>query len=363
MTAKKTSNLTLFQLWGLAFLAFIAVLYILRTMLTPFVAGLALAYFLDPVADQLEKRGVKRGPAVLIITLVFMICGIALLATILPIIQQQVVSLVKNVPRYVDSGWLVLAPYIEQVRAYLPAEHFASLEDAVSQYIGRIVNNVGAFVTGLLSRGVALFNLLSLLVVTPVVAIYLLRDWDYMVTKVDSWLPRDNANAIRAIARDIDKTLAGFIRGQATVCLALACVYGTGLSLVGLEAGLLLGIASGMAAFVPYVGGITGFTVAIILALFQFADWQPIAGVVAVFAVGQVLEGYVLTPRLVGNRIGLHPVWVMFALLAGGALFGFAGVLVALPVASVIGVLVRHGLRRYLASSAYSGREVSQEDV
>jgi len=361
MIQSKTDK-SLLWWWIVAFAATLFVLYVLRAMLLPFVAGLALAYFLDPVADYLEKFGMRRTPAVLIITVVFMGTSVAILLLMAPIIRNQIVSLVHNTPSYIDSGWSVLEPYLELLKHHLPAKQVTAIENAAQGFVGTAFDRIGDILTGVLSRGVAVFSLMSLFVITPVVTIYLLRDWDDIVAKVNDWLPKEEAPAIRAIARDVDLTLAGFLRGQATVCLALATVYGCGLSFVGLEAGLLVGMATGFAAFIPYAGGITGFIVAMTLALFQFDEWTSIAGVIAVFAVGQVLEGYVLTPRLVGGRIGLHPVWVLFALLAGGTLFGFAGVLVALPVAAIIGVLVRHGLRRYLNSSAYLGQKDSPSE-
>jgi len=349
--------------WVVAFVTFLIGVYLLKGMLLPFIAGLALAYFLDPVADRLQRMGLGRTPAVLLITSVFMLSGLGVILLIIPVIQAQLLSLVHNAPRYADSGWTVLSPYVDWLRTNLPAKQVEAIEQYASNYASFGVQWIAGVATRMLSQGAAIFSLLSLLIITPVVTIYLLRDWDHIVAKVDGWLPHASAKTIREIAHDVDLTLAGFIRGQATVCLVLACVYGVGLSLVGLEAGLIVGMATGLAAFIPYVGGITGFLVAMLLALFQFNEWGPIVSVIGVFVVGQGLEGYVLTPRLVGGRIGLHPVWVLFALLAGASLLGFAGVLIALPVAAVIGVMVRHGLRRYLASSVYSGEsEVHTDD-
>jgi len=196
---------------------------------------------------------------------------------------------------------------------------------------------------------------LSLIVITPVVAFYLLRDWDRIVERFDSYLPRDAAPTIREQMRAIDTTIAGFVRGQATVCLALAVWYGAALTVVGLKSGLLVGLGAGAISFIPYLGAATGLAVAVAIAWVQFASWPMVAVVAVVFVVGQLAESYVLTPRLVGDRIGLHPVWIIFALLAGGALFGFTGVLLAVPVAAVIGVLIRFGLKRYLASPLYTG--------
>jgi predicted PurR-regulated permease PerM len=206
-----------------------------------------------------------------------------------------------------------------------------------------------------LTGSLAVVNLLSLVFITPVVTFYLLRDWDRIVAKVDSWLPRDHADIIRVQMGEINRTLSGFIRGQATVCLALGTIYGVGLSLVGLDLGLVIGMTSGMLSFIPYLGSITGFVTGMGLAFAQGADWHLPAMVAGVFAFGQVMEGNVLTPKLVGDKVGLHPVWIMFALLAGGTLFGFVGILLAVPVAAVIGVVVRFALSHYLASPIYHG--------
>ncbi|MBN2752885.1 MAG: AI-2E family transporter [Rhodospirillaceae bacterium] len=346
---------SIFRGWVIAFVVFFAALYLLRGMLLPFVAGLAFAYFLDPLADSLERLGLKRTLAVVVITLAVMLVVFGLLLVLVPAIQVQIVTLIENGPSYADRVWAFLSPRVRWLLDHLPSDQVQGFEKAAGNYVGTLFDWSGGLARGLLSRGFAVINVLSLLVVTPVVTFYLLRDWDGIVERINSWLPRDNASTIRSMARDIDQTLAGFLRGQATVCLVLAAYYGLALSVAGLDAGLLVGIATGLVSFIPYVGGISGFVVGGILALVQFSDWPSILGVIAVFVGGQALEGYVLTPRLVGNRVGLHPVWVLFALFAGAALFGFLGILVALPVAAVIGVLTRHALRRYLASTVYRG--------
>jgi predicted PurR-regulated permease PerM len=206
-----------------------------------------------------------------------------------------------------------------------------------------------------LTGSLVVVNILSLLFITPIVTFYMLRDWDVMVSKVNAWLPRQHAETIRIQLREIDRTLAGFVRGQATVCLALGTFYGVGLTAVGLDLGLIIGLGSGLVSFIPYLGTLSGFVIGVALAFAQAQDWHLPAMVAGVFIVGQVLEGNFLTPKLVGDKVGLHPVWVMFALLAGATLFGFVGVLLAVPVSAVIGVLVRFGLSRYLVSPLYKG--------
>jgi predicted PurR-regulated permease PerM len=207
----------------------------------------------------------------------------------------------------------------------------------------------------LVTGSLAVFNVLSLVFITPVVTFYLLRDWKTVTRLVDSWLPRAHAETIRTQLRAIDVTLAGFVRGQAMVCVALASFYGLGLTVVGLDLGLVVGLAAGLGSFIPYFGTVSGFVVGLGLAVAQSQDWTLAAMVAGVFVVGNLLEGNILAPKLVGEKIGLHPVWVIFALLAGGALFGFLGILLALPVTAVIGVLTRFALSRYLESSLYRG--------
>lgn len=215
---------------------------------------------------------------------------------------------------------------------------------------------------GLWSGGLAVFNALSLVVIMPVVAFYLLRDWDRIVAHVDSLLPRDAADTVREQVREIDDRLSGFVRGQASVCLVLGTWYAVGLTIVGLDFGVLVGVGAGLISFVPYLGTALGLIAGLGLAIAQFDSWLPIGLVAAVFATGQILEGYVLTPRLVGERVGLHPVWVLFALMAGGALLGFTGVLLAVPAAAVIGVLVRFAIGRYLQSPLYRSRKDREAD-
>jgi predicted PurR-regulated permease PerM len=228
------------------------------------------------------------------------------------------------------------------------------LRDLVTGQVGAMLGFLASALTRIVTGGFALFNVLSLLVVTPVVAFYLLRDWPGMVRRVDSWLPRRYAGVLRLQAAEIDRILSAWLRGQAMCCLLLALFYALALQFVGLDLGLIVGLSAGMLSFIPYVGTITGGVTSIGLALAQFPTWTGVAEVVGVFVAGQLLEGYVIYPRFLGDRVELHAVWVIFALFAGGAVFGFLGVLLAVPVAAVCGVLARFWLRRYLQSPLYS---------
>jgi predicted PurR-regulated permease PerM len=341
--------------WIAGIAVFVLLLYALRGVLTPFVAGMAVAYFLDPVADKLEEWGASRLVATILITMAFFAILIVGLVIMFPLLQAQVVGLIARIPDAIRFLREQAAPLAEGLQAQLGAEEMERLRGSVGDYVGEAIRWLGGLLKGLWSGGLALVELASLIFITPLVSFYLLRDWDRIVERVDSLLPRDAAPSIRAGMAEIDQTIAAFVRGQATVCLFLAVFYGIGLTLVGLDFGLLVGLSAGVISFIPYFGMLVGMAVALGIAFTQFADWVPFALIAVVFGVGQLIEGNFLTPKLVGDKVGLHPVWVVFALLAGGALFGFTGLLLAVPLAAVIGIGVRHGAARYLASPLYQG--------
>ncbi|MEG3620173.1 AI-2E family transporter [Magnetovibrio sp. PR-2] len=345
------------QMWfwvgGLA--VFLGLVYLLSSVLTPFIAGLAVAYFLDPLADKLEAALKSRSAATALILLVFFVVVGAVGVALFPLLQAQVAGLVARIPDGVQAAHELLDPLVAQIEAELGAQEIQNLKDNAGAFAGKAVSWGLDVVQSLFMGGKAVMNTLSLLFIMPIVAFFLLRDWDILVAKVDSLLPRSSQETIREQFRDIDATIAGFVRGQATVCLALGTIYATGLTLVGLEFGLLIGLGTGLMAFVPYVGMVIGLLVAFGVAMLQFTEVTQFVMVAAVFGVGQTIDAAFLTPNLVGGRVGLHPVWIIFALMAGGALFGFTGVLLAVPVASVIGVLVRFGIGRYRASVLYTG--------
>lgn len=350
------------RFWLIGLAVFIATLWVLREVLLPFVAGMAIAYFLDPVADRLERWGLSRLLATVVVTVGIVAMLVAGLLLLVPLLQAQVTSFLGRLPGYIEMLRAAAEPLIQMGMERLPPDQVETLREQASGFIGNALTFIGSVLKGVLSGGFALLNLLSLVFITPVVAFYQLRDWDRMVAKVDSWLPRQHADTIRTQFREIDKTLAGFLRGQATVCLALGAYYAAGLTIVGLDLGLLVGLGAGIISFIPYLGTISGFVVGIGLALAQFDSYTPVALVAGVFVIGQMVEGNFLTPKLVGDRVGLHPVWVIFALLAGGALFGFVGILLAVPVAAVVGVLARFFLSQYLKSSYFQDRDGARND-
>ena len=343
------------RFWLIGLAVFIGLIYLLRPVLLPFVAGMAAAYFLDPIVDRLERMKMGRSLATAIVTIGFFLLFGGAIGLMIPLLETQIFEFAQNVPDYAEGLQNRLRPLVDTLLSRLNPDDVVKLKATAESYAGTMVSwGVRAF-GNLLTGGMAVLSILSLMLITPVVTFYLLRDWDKMVDRVDSWLPLEHAATIRIQMTEIDSTLAGFVRGQALVCAVLAVFYGLGFSMAGLDLGLVVGVVTGIATIIPYLGGIMGMVLSIALALAQFSDWMPVVLVAGVSLVGQVLEGYVLTPNLVGDRIKLHPVWIPFALLAGGALFGFLGVLLAVPVAAVIGVLVRFSLARYLASPMYKG--------
>ena len=343
------------RFWLLGVAIFLLSLWLLRSVLLPFVAGMAVAYLLDPLAERLQRWGMSRLVATTLITVAFFLLLVGGLALLVPLLEDQITSFAAKLPAYYEGLAQWIKPLIFRAQKSLSPSDFAHLKESIGSYAGTAVGWVVSVVQEVLTSGLAVVNILSLIFIMPVVTFYMLRDWHRLVSAVDSWLPRDHAPTIRQELQEINRTLSGFIRGQGMVMLSLAFYYGVGLSLVGLDLGLVVGISAGLASFIPYLGTISGFAAGLALAFAQTGDWHLPALVAGVFLVGNLIEGNFLTPRLVGNRVGLHPVWIIFALLAGGALFGFLGILLAVPTAAVIGVLVRFMLRNYLASSLYRG--------
>ncbi|MGR3485693.1 MAG: AI-2E family transporter [Paracoccaceae bacterium] len=338
-------------LWGLAALVLALMLYALGNVLAPFIMGGVIAYFLDPLADRLERLGLSRGLSVAIISIVMALAVVAAVVLVIPTLARQIDGLIEIAPALLADGrdWVLarfpqLGDESSTIRQQL-AQVFEGLEERAGQVAQTVLASLGG-----------LLNVALLFVIVPVVSVYLLLDWDRMVARVDALLPREHAPTIRRLFGEIDRTLAGFIRGQATVCLILGAYYAIALMLAGLNFGLVVGFIAGILTFIPYVGALIGGGLAIGLALAQeWGNWLYIVLIYAIFQSGQFVEGNVLTPKLVGESVGLHPVWLLLALTVFGALFGFVGLLIAVPVAAVIGVLARFATQQYLASPLYRG--------
>jgi predicted PurR-regulated permease PerM len=343
--------------WIGALAVFILLVWALSGVLLPFVAGMALAYFLNPLADRLERQGLNRLTATLTVTGLFILLFVLIAIIVIPVLGSQLVSFIERFPEYFTrlQNLILNEANSEWLRGLLGGETI-DLRKSMGGLVGEGANWAGALLTGLWSGGQALIAIVAVFVITPIVTLYLLLDWHRMIDKVDSWLPRQHQKTIRGIARDIDSALAGFVRGQALVSLILGTFYAIALTIAGLNFGLLIGFAAGILNFVPYLGSTTGLLIAGGVAIAQFwPDWISVAAVIGIFFFGQFIEGYFLQPKLVGDRVGLHPVWLIFALFAFGYLLGFVGLLLAVPLAAATGVLVRFALRQYLSSPLYTG--------
>jgi predicted PurR-regulated permease PerM len=338
--------------WTLAAVVLVLALWRLGDVILPFIMGGAIAYFLDPLADWLERLGLSRAVSTILIALVGVLAFVVLSLAVLPMLVRQLGQLIALAPDLLASFQAFLTDrFPNLVQNSVVSDTLTAVGDAIKAQGGQLAST-------LLSSAMTVVNLVIFIVVVPVVAFYMLLDWDRMVAKVDGWLPRDHVHTIRTIATDIDRVLSGFVRGQVTVCLVLGGFYANALMAAGLDFGLLVGSVAGPLTFIPYIGAIIGGALAIGLALFQFwGDWVSLGLVALVFVIGQVVEGNVLTPKLVGKSIGLHPVWLIFALSVFGSLFGFVGMLVAVPVAAAIGVLTRFVLFTYKESKLYQGLE------
>jgi predicted PurR-regulated permease PerM len=343
--------------WGIAIAVFLLALWALGNVILPFVLGGAIAYMLDPVADRLERLGLTRVLSVAVITVIGLFLFLILVLLVIPTLVQQSVALAEATPALIDS---LQATLTERFPQLLDADSTIRLQlDALG---AKIQSQGGAVINGLLTSALGLINIIVLLVVVPVAAFYLLLDWDNMVTKIDDMLPRDHAPIVRRLASEVDNTLASFIRGQGTVCLVLGSYYAIALMIAGLNFGLVVGAVAGLISFIPYIGALVGGALAMGLALFQFwGDWVSIGIIAGIFVLGQFLEGNILTPKLVGQSVGLHPVWLIFALSVFGSLFGFVGMLVAVPMAAMIGVFARYGISQYRDSLLYRGLSDADE--
>ncbi len=348
--------------WLFAFGCFLCFVWLFGDILLPFIAGMILAYALDPVADRLEAMGLSRMMSTVLILFTFLLIFILTLMIIIPILGNQVAGFLDRLPSLVaklqeifassESSWL--------------RERFGLDTSSLRENVNALMTQGAGWISSVLGQiwnsGKSIVDVISLLVVTPVVAFYILHDWDRMVERVDSWLPRDHRDTVRTIMTDINAAVAGFIRGQGTVCLILGLFYGVSLTIIGVNFGLLIGLFAGLISFIPFVGSIVGFILSVGVALVQFwPEWYFVILTGLVFAIGQFLEGNILQPKLVGDRVGLHPVWLMFALFAFGSLFGFTGMLIAVPAAAAVGIIVRFALGRYLESALYKGNQPAKK--
>ena len=341
--------------WGIGFVVFIVAMWMLGDIILPFITGMAIAYFLDPVADRLEAMKFSRVAATVLITAVALVFSILMIVLLVPMLIEQLAALVKATPTYFTHIQNILSDRFPSMM-----EEDSAINRGLQSVAGVLQGQGAAFANAILASAFSILDAVIFIVVAPVVAFYMLLDWDRMIETVDNWLPRDHLEQLRGLAHQVDKVLAGFVRGQLTVCTILGTFYAIALMVVGLQFGLVVGLIAGLLTFIPYVGSVIGGVLSIGLALFQFwntPEWIVVVAII--FVIGQILEGNVLTPKLVGGSVGLHPVWLMFALSAFGGLMGFTGMLVAVPVAAILGVFFRFGISQYLQGKLYRGIEAT----
>lgn len=346
--------------WLGALVIVVGLLWLLHPILLPFVLGMVIAYLLDPLANKLIDRGLSRLVAALLILGGFVVAFTLLVLLIAPVLSSQVSGFVAHGPDYARRIQAMVSdpehPWIKTV----VGDNLVGSDKAVSDLTNQAIGYVTGFLGSLWTKGRALLSIFSLAIITPVVAFYLICDWDSMVRSVDRLIPVPQRETVRSLGREIDATISAYVRGQSALCVILGTYYAVGLSLAGLNFGLLIGVVSGLISFIPYVGSLTALVLSLGVALAQFFPvWSSILIVAGVVLVGQFLEGNVLSPYLVGHSVGLHPVWLMLALFAFGYLFGFVGLLLAVPLAAAAGVLIRFGVGRYLESAFYTGSRVS----
>jgi predicted PurR-regulated permease PerM len=350
--------------WLGAMALLVAGIAVFRDILLPFISGMVLAYFLNPLADRLEKQGMSRIAAASSIVGLVVLALVLALVFLLPILAVQLKNLAVGMPAEIERLKLALeAAARDRLGAHYPQAQ-AAIEKAIADMQSGWAGSAAAMASALWSGGLAVVNVLSLILITPIVVFYLLVDWHAMLERIDHWLPRDHAATIRTLAGEIDTSVAAFIRGQGAICLLLGALYAAGLSAVGLRYGLVVGLATGVLGFVPIVGWVLGTLIALGLAVVQFGlSAGALVAVLMVMGAGLALDTAVLSPRFVGQKVGLHPVWLIFALFAFSYLLGFVGTLIAVPLAAALGVLVRHALKLYLESDIYGGKPAAGGDV
>lgn len=347
------------RIWLILLAMTVLALWLFRGILLPFILGMVLAYLLDPVADKLESWKFSRFWASMVILALALAVFITAFLLVVPLALQQAIGLALRLPGYVNQLQQLASERVPELFASLGEERVVQFQNTLAELLNQGIGIVGGLLAQVMQSGLTLINALAVMLVTPVVAFYLLLDWDRMSKTFDSMLPRTYATDIRSILDEIDTAMSGVIRGQGTVMITLSVFYGVSLSVAGLNYGIAIGLTTGLLSFVPYVGFLTGFVLSMGVAIVQFwPDGVWIAVIFGIFLVGQFIEANVLYPKFVGNSIGVHPVWLMFALFAFGLIFGLIGIVLAMPMIAITGVLVRFAVKKYKSSVLYLGTDV-----
>ena len=346
-----------FQFWIFFFAAIVAFVWLFHPILAPFIVGFAVAYLLNPIVVKLQKKNIPRWLSSLVILGLFFIILIVALLLAIPVLVREMVDFIKLLPVAYRNGQEWVADTFPTIEIPRTLEDVREMDtDIVSERLGPVVEFSKNLLGNLFKSGIAIIGFISFMALMPIIAFYLLIDWSRLVDKIYSLMPKKNAGRIDTMLSEIDQSLAGFIRGQLTVCFILGTFYAIALTLLGLNYGFFVGVAAGVLTIIPYIGSIFGLVASVGLAFYQFGGWgYPLAAFI-IFIAGQLVEGNYLTPKLVGNSIGLHPLWVIFALMAGGMLLGILGMIIAIPVAAILSVLIRHATDIYKKSAYYKGR-------
>lgn len=339
---------------------FLLTIHVFKAVLMPFVLGIAVAYLLNPVVNRLNAYGFSRIGSTIVILGSFFLAVLGFFVALMPILYHELVNFSHDLPSYMDQVFVLIEPFSQNVMAFVQPEGSADLKALFSEHAGSALNVVNGIWSGVSAGGQAFAGVLSVLIIMPIVAFFMMVEWPRMTKWCRDLFPRDHEKTIMKLLKEIDKKLSGFVRGQISVAFILGIAYAIALTLAGLKYGILIGLASGVLSIIPMVGSTVGLLAGVSVALFQTGDWQFVLLVGGIFVVGQIIEGNFLTPKLVGDSVGLHPMWIFFALIAGGSLFGILGMMLAVPVAAVVSVLLAFGLLKYKASALYKGKKKSK---
>ena len=350
-----------FIFWGLAALAFAGFIVLFKSVLLPFVLGIAVAYLLNPLVNRLGKWGLNRRAAALLILFSFMVIMGGLLAVLIPVLVRELTEFIDELPGYIDRIEGILAPYSDRLQALVDRGQNTDIKELLTQNSAVGMNAANKVLVGVAAGGTAVIGFVSLVVIMPVVAYFMMKEWPHITKWVIDLMPPAHKPTIMDLFKQIDRKLSGFVRGQLSVAFILAVLYAVALTIAGLKYGFLIGFGAGMLSIIPMVGSAVGFVVGILMAWIQTGEWSFVGIVAAIFIIGQLVEGNFLTPKLVGGSVGLHPLWVFFALMAGGALFGILGMFLAVPVAAVAGVLIAFGIARYKTSPYYKEEKPAKD--
>lgn len=354
---------TYFTFWGLTAVLLFTFVWMFKAVLTPFVLGVAIAYLLNPLVKRFSTKGVKRTTSSAIIIALFFIVVGAIIILVAPIVAKESAELIEAMPDYLDRLFKLIQPHLVWFQESFGEGYVTDAKTFLKENISKILSFSGGVAGGIAAGGQAVAGALTTLVLTPLVAFYMMREWPVITDWVQDLIPRKNEAMIKDIIKQIDLKLSGFVRGQIIVASLLGIIYAAALTIADLNYGFLIGIAAGFLSIIPMVGSVLGLLISVIVAWFQAGEINYVMIIAAIFIVGQIIEGNILSPKLLGDSVGLHPLWILFALMAGGSLFGILGMLLAVPVAAIVGVLVGFAILQYKKSPLYKKPLAKKQDT